>query len=105
MAKATLLGEFNRSVAAGKAAGAIDLDRDAAAIQAGRDLAAQLDFAKENMTGPDLTKALYLMPHVMAILEKLLATPKARQDAKASASTPGTSKVTEMRNANRRRTA
>lgn len=99
--KRTLLGEFERTVASSQS---INPELDAAAVQAGRELAEQIDFAKANLSGSDLTKALYLMPHLMAVLEKLLATPKARQDAKPT-STGSTSKVTEMRSALGRRPA
>ena len=91
----TLRSEFDRTVAASQM---VKPDLDAAAIQVGRDLADQIDYAKENLTGSDLTKALYLMPHLMAVLDKLLATPKARAEAKPASGTKAT-KVSEMRNA------
>lgn len=54
--------------------------RDAAAIAAGRALAAQIDYAVVHLTGQDVTKALYLMPHLLNVLDRLGATPKARAD-------------------------
>lgn len=54
--------------------------RDAAAIAAGRALAAQIDYAIVHLTGQDVTKALYLMPHLLSVLDRLGATPKARAE-------------------------
>lgn len=58
------------------------LDVDAAVVEAGRTIADQIDFAVENLSGPELTKALYLMPHLVNITRELLATPAVRKDMK-----------------------
>lgn len=57
-----------------------DLDKkvDAALIATGRELANQIDYAVENLTGSDLTKALYLTPHLVNILKEMRATPASR---------------------------
>lgn len=54
---------------------------DAAIVEAGRVIADQIDFAVENLSGQDVTKALYLMPHLVNILRELLATPAVRKAA------------------------
>lgn len=57
---------------------------DDALLQAGRTIAGQIDFAVENLSGQDVTKALYLMPHLVNILREMKATPAARSvEAKA----------------------
>lgn len=52
-------------------------------------IASQIDYAVTHGTGIEVTKALYLMPHLMNVLRELGATPDARgsianaiQDAK-----------------------
>lgn len=54
---------------------------DAAAVEAGRQIADQIDYAVENLSGTELTKALYLTPHLMNVLKEMLATPAARRAA------------------------
>ena len=54
---------------------------DAAIVAAGRALADQIDFAVDNLTGQDVTKALYLMPHLVNVLREMYATPKSRKEA------------------------
>jgi hypothetical protein len=54
---------------------------DGGLVEAGRKIADQIDYAQENLTGQDLTKALYLMPHLVNILKEMLATPAARKAA------------------------
>lgn len=56
----------------------LSLTIDAGLIEAGRKIADQIDWATENASGQDLTKALYLMPHLVNILREMLATPAAR---------------------------
>lgn len=51
---------------------------DDAVVAAGRRIADQIDYAAENLSGQDLTKALYLTPHLMNVLKEMLATPAAR---------------------------
>lgn len=51
---------------------------DSAAIEAGRTLARQIDAAIRSGTGQDVTKALYLVPHLMNVLKELGATPTSR---------------------------
>lgn len=51
---------------------------DSALIQSGRMIASQIDYAVTHGTGIEVTKALYLMPHLMNVLRELGATPDAR---------------------------
>lgn len=57
------------------------LEVDEALVEAGRAIADQIDFAVENLTGSDLTKALYLTPHLMNVLREMHATPESRRAA------------------------
>ena len=70
-------------------------DVDAAVVEAGRTIARQIDYAIENLQGQDVTKALYLTPHLMNVLKEMLATPAARaalKDARPKGGTPATVK-------------
>ena len=54
---------------------------DQALVQAGRVIAGQIDSAVEFGEGQEVTKALYLTPHLVNILKEMLATPAARKVA------------------------
>lgn len=73
----TLLAEFNSAVEANTHI----TDVDQAAVTAGRTIAAAIDaiVADESASPTERTKALYLTPHLIAILKELLATPLARK--------------------------
>lgn len=53
-------------------------EADAAAIASGRAIARQIDYSLQHGTGQEVTKALYLVPHLMNVLRELGATPAAR---------------------------
>lgn len=53
-------------------------EADAAAIASGRAIARQIDYSLQHGTGQVVTKALYLVPHLMNVLRELGATPAAR---------------------------
>ena len=77
-------------------------DIDAAVVAAGATIARQIDYAIDNLDGQDVTKALYLTPHLMNVLKEMLATPAARAAVKDAprgrASTlPGKDEVGEKR--------
>ena len=57
---------------------------DAALIQSGRMIASQIDYAVTHCTGIEVTKALYLMPHLMNVLRELGATPETRGTVQAA---------------------
>ena len=61
---------------------------DEAIVAAGRKIAAQIDDAVENGSGQEITKALYLTPHLVNICKELLATPAARKAAGISEEGP-----------------
>lgn len=51
---------------------------DSALVEAGRKIADRVDEATESGDGQEVTKALYLLPHLMNVLREMYATPKAR---------------------------
>lgn len=54
---------------------------DDALVASGRKIAERVDEATESGDGQEVTKALYLVPHLMNVLREMYATPKARLDA------------------------
>lgn len=54
---------------------------DAALIESGRKIADRVDEATATGEGQEVTKALYLLPHLMNVLREMYATPKARLEA------------------------
>ena len=56
-------------------------DLDAALVEAGRKVADRVDEATDSGEGQEVTKALYLVPHLMNVLREMYATPKARHEA------------------------
>ena len=90
---ASLLDEFNATVRSATLVQPVD----AALIEAGRTIAGQIDWASENATGQDLTKALYLMPHLVNILREMLATPLSRHANGVGGSATGGSKLAQLR--------
>ena len=66
---------FDQSV---EASTLVDAEVDAGAIATGRMIADRIDEAVASGEGQEVTKALYLAPHLMNVLKALLATPEAR---------------------------
>ena len=58
---------------------------DGTVVSAGRAVAAQIDWAVKHGVGQEVTKALYLLPHLMNVLRELGATPAARREVAAAA--------------------
>lgn len=56
---------------------------DAALVEAGRRIAVQIDEVVAHGSPLEVTKALYLLPHLVNILREMLATPASRLNAKA----------------------
>ncbi|QLQ11168.1 MAG: hypothetical protein HZY75_13295 [Nocardioidaceae bacterium] len=54
---------------------------DDALVEAGRAIADRVDAATEDGEGQEVTKALYLLPHLMNVLREMYATPKVRLEA------------------------
>lgn len=69
---------YDRSVEANRQ---LVADLDAALVEAGRKVADRVDDATASGEGQEVTKALYLVPHLMNVLREMYATPKARLDA------------------------
>jgi hypothetical protein len=78
----TLLAAFDEAVAANKETTGVD----SALIETGRAIASSIDeiTASKTATATEKTKALYLTPHLVAILRELLATPAARKQFKTT---------------------
>lgn len=75
---------FDASVEAAQALrgeGRLDPNLDAGLVEAGRKIADRVDEATATGEGQEVTKALYLVPHLMNVLREMYATPKARHDA------------------------
>ena len=70
---------------------------DAALAEAGRTIAGQIDDAVLNGSGQEVTKALYLTPHLVNILKEMLATPAARKSAGLSDKEAGGGKLAQLR--------
>lgn len=60
-------------------------DVDAALVASGRAIAERIDAAVSAGEGQEVTKALYLTPHMVNILRELLATPASRRALEAGA--------------------
>jgi hypothetical protein len=56
-------------------------DADAALVESGRVIARRVDEAIATGTGQDVTKALYLLPHLNNVLKEMFATPASRKAA------------------------
>lgn len=54
---------------------------DSALVEAGRKIADRVDEATATGEGQEVTKALYLLPHMVNVLREMLATPAARRSA------------------------
>lgn len=83
-AQSGLLEAYEHTIETLRDQGALDAS-DEAVIQSGRMIASQIDYATTHGTGQEVTKALYLMPHLMNVLDELGATPEARRRIKEAA--------------------
>lgn len=72
-------------------------DVDAALVEAGRSIADRVDEAVATGEGQEVTKALYLLPHMVNVLREMLATPASREAARKVANTEGTGKLAQLR--------
>lgn len=77
-----LRAAFDAAMAASKH---VALPLDGGLVEAGRKIADRVDEATATGEGQEVTKALYLIPHMMNILAAALATPASRAAAKAAA--------------------
>ncbi|UAW08589.1 terminase small subunit [Microbacterium phage Eula] len=96
---AGLLAAFEKAVAEGTNK-QVEAGVDDAIIATGRSIAESIDaiLADPEASATDKTKALYLAPHLVAILRELLATPAARkQMGLAAADTKKASRLQLMK--------
>lgn len=69
---------------------------DQALVESGRKIADRVDQAVAEGDGQEVTKALYLVPHMLNVLREMLATPASRQAAGITAKREG-GKLAELR--------
>lgn len=74
-------------------------------VEAGRAIAEQIDQVIATGSGQEVTKALYLMPHLVNILKELLATPAARKAAGIGDKETAGGKLASLQAARSKRTA
>lgn len=70
---------------------------DQALIEAGRKIADRIDEATATGEGQEVTKALYLVPHMVNILREMLATPAARKAAGLNDGDQGGGRLAHLR--------
>lgn len=70
---------------------------DAALIESGRKIAQRVDEAVATGEGQEVTKALYLLPHMVNVLREMLATPASRQAAGLVAAEQKEGKLASLR--------
>lgn len=84
-----LVEAFDKTVAACTGEGLEADGKDAALVSSGRRIAFQIDQVVASGHSLEVTKALYLLPHLKGILADMLATPAARLQAAANAKDKG----------------
>ena len=77
---------------------------DAALIEAGRSIADRVDEAVATGEGQEVTKALYLLPHMVNVLREMLATPASRNAARQAANSHEDGKLAQLRAVHAKRT-
>lgn len=70
---------------------------DAALMESGRKIADRVDEAVASGEGQEVTKALYLLPHMVNVLREMLATPASRQAAGIVANEHAEGKLSRLR--------
>lgn len=89
-----LVEAFERTV---EANAQTDRKVDAALIESGRKVASRIQDAVDNEGGQEVTKALYLMPHLMNVLREMGATPMSRKDLEGQAKGGSGGKLAQLR--------
>lgn len=77
---------------------------DAALIETGRSIADRVDEAVATGEGQEVTKALYLLPHMVNVLREMLATPASRNAARQAANADEGGKLSQLRAVHAKRT-
>ena len=85
---------FDRSVEANRQ---LVTKVDDGLVEAGRKIADRVDEATALGEGQEVTKALYLVPHLLNVLREMQATPKARLEAGIGKEESGGSKLGKLR--------
>lgn len=80
-----LANAFDESVEANRLIRSVD----SALVAAGRNIAERIDDVVANGEGQEVTKAMYLMPHLMNILKEMGATPASRGEVTAAPAVKG----------------
>lgn len=76
---------------------------DAGLLEAGRKIADRVDEAVATGEGQEVTKALYLVPHMVNILREMLATPASRNSVKDDTPAPrAETKLSQLRAVHKR---
>lgn len=70
---------------------------DAALLEAGRKIADRVDTAVASGDGVEVTKALYLLPHMVNVLREMLATPASRNAAGLVVTAPKEGKLAQLK--------
>lgn len=96
-----ILAAYNETVEANT----YKADVDAALIESGRTIAARIQDAVDTAEGSELTKTLYLMPHLMNILREMGATPAARDAISGAKGERSDGKLGELREVTQGKTA
>jgi hypothetical protein len=71
--------------------------QDAGLLEAGRKIADRVDEAVATGEGQEVTKALYLLPHMVNVLREMLATPASRNAVKQAAPKDEGGKLAQLR--------
>ena len=95
VSESLLRSAFDRSVLDLQSSGVL-ADADASLVESGRIMATHIDRIIATGTGQEITKALYLMPHLVNVMREMLATPASRAGF-AKVATEAKSKVSQMR--------
>lgn len=77
---------------------------DDALLEAGRKIADRVDNAVASGDGQEVTKALYLLPHMVNVLREMLATPASRNAARQAAANGEGGKLAQLRAVHAKRT-
>ncbi len=96
-----LRAAFDASVAASSLIRPVD----EALIEAGRKIADRVDEATTTGEGQEVTKALYLLPHMVNILREMYATPASRRAAGIEEQESAGGKLALLKSQARKRTS
>lgn len=99
------MGDLRAAYDASVAASRLLTPTDAALVESGRKIADRIDEATATGEGQEVTKALYLTPHLVNILREMLATPAARKAAGLDEKEAAGGKLAQLRSVQGKRGA